>query len=642
MNPSDEADIRGSDGRSNESPAETSSESSALSEVSVGRVIPLRAPRPPEVAAAQEEDPFEEAGTTLGVEPTPAEPSPVGSSPVGSLEDEPAWESVGPDEELAADELSELPDLPDDEPASALSAPAGLDPSGPASSGVPARDLAPPDPSSSGLDPDGAGRVRRRRPSGPDPRIGAVFMGRYRIERFLGAGGMGRVYEATQLNLGRPVAVKVLGTEYQERDPQFLRRFHREAAALAQLDHPCTVTVFDYGEAEGGELFIAMELVHGRSLMQAVEQDGPFPPERVARITMQICRSLREAHGKGMLHRDLKPGNIRLVDRGDEGEAVKVLDFGSVKLIPSGQNKPPVLPENLRTDGELTVAGMFLGSPRYMAPEQVQGLPLDQRTDIYSLGILMFYMLTGKPPFSGATGWETVYKQLRQPPPPLEDHGVEAGPFAAIVRRCLQKPMDHRYGSVGEIMVELRRFYGAFAGGENSEFMSRDEVLARPPTVAVAPPRRSSVSSGADSEARVAAASRPRGRGRGLFVAAMLALALGSGALWAWASSTPAPAPAPITDVRLRVTSSPPGAQVRWDGRSMGRTPTDVTLPADRRGKAVTFDLALEGYESQSVTVVLDGEQDTVAAILERSRPREAADPIETDEAPEDYKLNPY
>src|SRR5688572_30373798 len=147
-----------------------------------------------------------------------------------------------------------------------------------------------------------------------DPRLGETLVGRYRLDKLVGKGGMGRVYRATQFPLNRPVAVKILNPEFQKKDPQFVRRFFLEAASAARLTHPNTITVFDYGEAESGELFIAMEYLKGRPLSKVIGTEGPFNAERTLHIAMQICRALREAHSKGIIHRDLKPGNILLLE----------------------------------------------------------------------------------------------------------------------------------------------------------------------------------------------------------------------------------------------------------------------------------------------------------------------------------------
>lgn len=291
-----------------------------------------------------------------------------------------------------------------------------------------------------------------------DPRIGQVLVGRYRLDRLVGKGGMGRVYRATQFPLNRPVAVKILNPEFQKKDPQFVRRFFLEAASAARLSHPNTITVFDYGEAESGELFIAMELLLGRPLSRLISAGGPFTGERTVHVAMQICRALREAHNKGIIHRDLKPGNILLLEEGDDGDFVKVLDFGLVKLFNADggemEEDDPLTPD---PGLELTKAGMFLGSPKYMSPEQIQGAPLDLRTDIYSLGVLMFNMIAGRPPFGGATSVEVIYKHVNQPVPTLASMGVASNPeVEEVINRCLAKHRDDRFESMNALLGRLK------------------------------------------------------------------------------------------------------------------------------------------------------------------------------------------
>ena len=219
-----------------------------------------------------------------------------------------------------------------------------------------------------------------------DPLIGRLINGRFKIVSVIARGGMGKVYKAEQSPLGRICALKVLSPKYEgDRDPEFHKRFFLEASTAAKLSHANTVTIFDYGQSD--EIyFIAMEYIEGRTLHRTLREEGPFDEKRTAHVAGQICRSLREAHGLGVVHRDLKPGNILLCDRADENDVVKVLDFGLVKDV-TGEHE------------DLTQAGLFMGSPKYMAPEQILGGEISSRTDIYSLGVMMFEMLTGKVPF---------------------------------------------------------------------------------------------------------------------------------------------------------------------------------------------------------------------------------------------------
>src|SRR5579872_4666812 len=237
---------------------------------------------------------------------------------------------------------------------------------------------------------DGASAARSKGPALSDPLVGRVINERFKITGVIARGGMGKVYRAEQAPLGRVCAVKVLNPNYAGgQDPEFHKRFFLEASTAAKLTHPNTVTIFDYGRTEDDIYFMAMEYLDGVTLHRAIRQAGFFPQERAAHIARQMCRALREAHELGVIHRDLKPANILLVEHGDEVDFVKVLDFGLVKNV-----------SETRAGGEeLTQAGLFMGSPKYMAPEQIRGDRVDTRTDIYALGIILYEMLTGKVPF---------------------------------------------------------------------------------------------------------------------------------------------------------------------------------------------------------------------------------------------------
>ncbi|MGK4001335.1 serine/threonine-protein kinase [Sorangium sp. So ce1036] len=304
------------------------------------------------------------------------------------------------------------------------------------------------------------------RSSGHDPLIGATLAGRYRIISLIARGGMGKVYRAEQSALGRLCALKLLcPDERREQDPEFFRRFSREAATAARLTHPNSVTVFDYGrDGPLGIYFIAMEYIAGRTLHRVLHDEGPLTEARASRIARQICRSLAEAHGLDLVHRDLKPSNVLLVDRGDEEDFVKVLDFGLVKDI-SGQ------------EDDLTQKGLFIGSPKYAAPEQAMGNELSPRADIYALGVLLYEMLCGEVPFDRKTPTATLMAHVSEPPPPLAGRapGVLVSPaMEAIVMRCLEKSPDRRFQSMRECLTALKRAAGepievARAAGEPIE-----------------------------------------------------------------------------------------------------------------------------------------------------------------------------
>ena len=281
----------------------------------------------------------------------------------------------------------------------------------------------------------------------PDPLLGRIINDRYKIIEQIGHGGMGRVYKALQAPLDRLVALKVLGAGH-DRDPNFYKRFFLEASVTAKLTHPNTITLYDYGRTEDGIFFIAMEYLNGRTLSAAMQQDGPLAQERVIHIAQQICRSLREAHALGIIHRDLKPANVMLLRQHDDHDFVKVLDFGLVKFF-SGDNP----------EGEITNAGTFMGSPHYIAPEQARNQSPDQRCDIYSLGVLLYHMITGKVPFTAAAPVDIILKHLHEKPVPPREARPElsiAPELQDLILKCMAKSRDDRFQSMDEMLAQLK------------------------------------------------------------------------------------------------------------------------------------------------------------------------------------------
>jgi serine/threonine-protein kinase len=271
---------------------------------------------------------------------------------------------------------------------------------------------------------------------------------RFKIVALIARGGMGKVYRAEQAPLGRTCALKVLNPKYSgEHDPEFHKRFFLEASIASKLTHPNTVTIFDYGRTDDEIYYMAMEYLEGRTLHRAIREEGAFPEERAAHIARQVCRSLREAHSLGVIHRDLKPANIFLVEHADEHDFVKVLDFGLVKNV--GENRGE----------DLTQAGLFMGSPKYMAPEQIKGEKVDGRTDVYALGIIMYEMITGKVPFDRPNSVHIMMAHVNEQPPPMRAINPEIQITAAIedvVHRCLEKDPDKRPTSMENLLSALK------------------------------------------------------------------------------------------------------------------------------------------------------------------------------------------
>ncbi len=268
-----------------------------------------------------------------------------------------------------------------------------------------------------------------------------VFNGRYELHRRIGRGGMAEVSLARDQLLDRPVAIKVLFPEFAT-DPAFVERFRREATAAANLNHPNIVGVFDWGEAEG-TYFIVMEYVDGRSLSQILRADGPLHPDRVADVGADVAAALGFAHRNGVVHRDVKPGNV-LVDQNGQ---VKVADFGIARAITAS------------TDDNLTLVGTVMGTATYFSPEQARGDPVDPRSDIYSLGCVLYELVVGRPPFSGETPVAIAYKQVHESPvPPRQVHSGVPPALEAIILKCLAKNPANRYPSAEDLRADLRRF----------------------------------------------------------------------------------------------------------------------------------------------------------------------------------------
>jgi serine/threonine protein kinase len=290
---------------------------------------------------------------------------------------------------------------------------------------------------------------------------GDVLEGRYRIEEKLGEGGFGAVFRATQLNIDRKVAIKVV-------QPQLLamgsglERFLREAKVAQHLEHPNIVRMYDFGHTEDGTPYIAWELLKGKPLDAILEEGLPLPPSRVVRICLQVLKALMEAHAQGIVHRDIKPANIFLSEFSGEPDFVKVLDFGIAKALD--------VTEGNKTKA-LTMAGQIIGTPNYMAPEQVEGKAVGPSADLYSLGLVMAELLTGQAVFQG-TGLAVCAAQLSPEPVPLRPD-VLAGPLGRVIGLATQKHVQARYPTARDMLDDLKQVarelgedttFGGFAG----------------------------------------------------------------------------------------------------------------------------------------------------------------------------------
>jgi serine/threonine-protein kinase len=279
--------------------------------------------------------------------------------------------------------------------------------------------------------------------------IGCVIDRKYRLDAKIGFGGMGDVYQASRLLIGDQVAIKILHAAHVS-DPQAGERFRREAQAAARLKHPNAVSIYDFGVTSEGLVYLVMELVEGQNLRQIIKQQGPLPPATVSEITNQVCSALQVAHQQNVVHRDLKPDNI-MVNATIAGLRVKVLDFGIAKL------------RDLSTSN-LTVTGNVMGTPHYMSPEQCLGEEIDSRSDLYSLGVVIYQMLTGSLPFNSSTSTAVVMQHVNKEPPSLRSISLSISPAVeAVVLRALAKRREDRPQSADALARELSAAVNATA-----------------------------------------------------------------------------------------------------------------------------------------------------------------------------------
>ena len=516
-----------------------------------------------------------------------------------------------------------------------------------------------------------------------DPFVGRVFNERFKVIELIARGGLGAVYKSEQAPLGRICALKILRPRYEETTPdEFNKRFFLEASIASKLTHPNNVTIYDYGHTEDDIYFMAMEYLEGRTLAKTIRVDGPLGEERTSHMARQMCRALREAHSLGVIHRDIKPGNIFISQEHDETDFVKVLDFGLVKEV------------NVK-DEDLTQAGIFMGSPKYMAPEQIQGLDVDVRTDIYALGVVLFEMVTGKPPFDRRSSVQTLIAHLNETPPSLREifPDCEVSPnFESLIHRCMAKDPNQRPNSVDDLLNALKfspnALRTATISGVSGEYAlmssSGSSMLSSPapsgPHVFMA---GQTVSDGVVAQAQDAGSLRSPKTPKIVWGAlAALGIAAGLGAAFMYvnrddpqqdamaavappvtpsaepaaspsvakveppppASTTAAPEPAPP----LRIETKPSGASVRLDdtdGKQLCEaTPCDINRAELPDAAAATLLIAKAGFVQ--VRKDVDGKQDklTVDLIpLSSGAPKpKGGDDKPAAPQPTTYKIDPY
>ncbi|MBL8603238.1 MAG: serine/threonine protein kinase [Myxococcales bacterium] len=489
----------------------------------------------------------------------------------------------------------------------------------------------------------------------PDPLIGRVINGRFTIQSVIARGGMGKVYRAEQSPLGRVVALKVLHPNYSgENDPEFHKRFFLEASIVAKLTHPNTVTLYDYGQTDDNVYFMAMECLEGRTLHRLIRTEGALDTQRALHILVQAARALREAHGHGVIHRDLKPANVFLIKHDDDPDFVKLLDFGLLKRT----DESP--------DEALTQTGLFMGSPKYMAPEQIRGERVSSATDVYALGVMLFEMLTGRVPFDKPNSVNLLMAHVTDPIPTLASVNPSVMVPSSVedmVYRCLAKDPAERFASMDELIAAIRAagaamgrplnsLTGEFAG-QGGFATSAPHALGgsgetasptRPPPLPSSPPSGSSPSatSGVRAssdrpmapetvlEASLPSQSLPRpesfANSQASALAAPPAAPTGARLRWVWAAlllgagvcgaflalrgrgpavASVAVPSAPTPTVNVALESEPSGAEIFEGDTRLGTTPFRATWQGAQGdpNRTRTFRFTLAGHQPLEVSL---------------------------------------
>lgn len=277
--------------------------------------------------------------------------------------------------------------------------------------------------------------------------VGTLVADRYQVEALLGEGAMGAVYRAKHIHMQKDVALKVLH-QTTSTNPEVVKRFEREAVAAGRVQHPNVAGASDFGRLADGSFYLVLEYVGGQSLGGLIEETGIMPPERAARIGLQIAAALSAAHAEGIVHRDLKPENVMLPTGDHEGDIVKVLDFGMAKVAQAEEAKAT----------KLTMHGAVYGTPAYMAPEQAAGNDVDHRADLYALGLMLYEMVSGGPPFTADQVMALLVKQMTEQAPPLPS--TVPRQLSKLIMQLLEKDAAARHQSADEVVQELSEFLG--------------------------------------------------------------------------------------------------------------------------------------------------------------------------------------
>ncbi|MGK4007082.1 protein kinase [Sorangium sp. So ce1036] len=480
--------------------------------------------------------------------------------------------------------------------------------------------------------PDEVEPRERRPPGAKDPYIGTTFDHRYKIERLLGEGGMGFVYLARHKVIDKRVAVKVLRAELA-RDREIFERFVQEARAASSIGNPHIVDISDFGDLPDGSTYFVMEYLEGLSLAQIIDSPDELPMDRVCHIALQLSAGLAAAHEAGIIHRDLKPDNVFVVPRGSDPSFVKILDFGIAKVSTS-------------TTTKLTRAGAVFGTPHYMSPEQAAGAPIDHRTDIYSLGVMLYELVSRQLPFNADNFMGILTQHMYKAPVPIR--ALVGGPdcppgLEAVILKCLSKKPESRYQTMNELHADLERVRSGGVPDAVAEMMARSGGFNVPhdyfktskvivPAAPPSPPR-----SPWPRYVWVAGAAAAVGIVTAIFV-------IGANGAASHNRPAQAPAPKPVAAPSIQAPVAPAQVQVQKTTVALAAVPETAvgyrdgvpfTLPASidvEQGQTITVDIRAEGYHPS--TVVLDGSERSKLVKLVEIEDKGRARPVATSRPP--------
>ncbi len=440
-------------------------------------------------------------------------------------------------------------------------------------------------------DPPPPNEPRERVVVGRDPLLGETIDGRYHIEALLGEGGMGLVYRATHTSLRKTLAIKILRPDVS-RDDEVLQRFRQEAQSASAIGNQHIVDISDFGTLPDGSTYFVMEHLDGVDLIHAIEDKKRLRPERAMHIARQLSRALGAAHAEGIVHRDLKPENVYLIQRGRDADFVKVLDFGIAK-VGGGTSK-------------LTQAGEVFGTPHYMSPEQCAGSSVDHRTDIYSLGVMLYEMITGDVPHDADNMMgiltKHIYEEPRRPSELISDLPAN---LEHVILRCMHKDIEVRYQTMAEVERDLTRV-------ENGEAVERPPSWKAAHTQARVPWyfALTGVASIAILILLLSVAVRTEPAAPPLLTGQIAPLAIPTG--------TPAPQAAAARSAKISVASAPTGAEVWAENTLLGITPIEF-----ERDKIAVDQLVLKRKGYEDTPALLTSDTDFYEVYLdERKTPR--------------------